>query len=197
MYDNIIKIYELEHIRNKIKSIDVISDKHDLFLHIKLKPEKEHCPFCNTNSYVINEYVKSKITYSITITRKTYIIFYRRRYKCKTCNKTFYENDPFTDHNFRLSQLTVMNILDYLKDFNHSFTGAARYFNTSVNTVINIFDQYVKPKRNNLPKVLCIDEVHIKSNIKYPYACVLFDFHNSKIIDVLKRSEERRVGNES
>ena len=79
-----------------------------------------------------------------------------------------------------------MNILDYLKDFNHSFTGASRYFNTSVNTVINIFDRYVKPIRNKLPKVLCIDEVHIKSNIKYPYACVLFDFHNSKIIDVLK-----------
>ena len=120
MYDNITKTYEFEHIRNKIKTINVTTDKRDLFLHIKLNPEKECCPFCNITNYVINEYVKSKITHSITITRKTYIIFYRRRYKCKTCNKTFYENDPFTDHKFRLSKLTIMNILDYLKDFNHS-----------------------------------------------------------------------------
>ena len=186
MYDNIIKTYELEHIRNKIKSIDITTKDRDTLLHIKLNTQKECCPFCYISNYVINEYVKSKITHSITLTRKTYIIFYRRRYKCKVCSKTFYENDPFTDHKSRLSKLTIMNILDYLKDFNHSFTGASRYFNTSVNTVINIFDRYVKPRRNKLPKVLCIDEVHIKSNIKYPYACVLFDFHNSKIIDVLK-----------
>jgi|SRR5690554_4897643 len=186
MYDNIIKIYELEHIRNKIKSIDTTIEGRDVFLHLKLIRSNDKCDYCLDNSLLVNQYVKSKITHSITITKKTYIIFYRRRYKCKTCNKTFYEKDPFTDHKFRLSQLTIMNILDYLKDFNHSFTGAARYFNTSVNTVINIFDHYVKAERNKLPKVLCIDEVHIKSNIKYPYACVLFDFHNSKIIDVLK-----------
>ena len=186
MYDNIIKLYELEHIRNKIETINTTVVGRDVFLHIKLIRFNDKCDFCLTNNFVINQYVKTKITHSITITRKTYIILYKRRYKCKTCNKTFYENDPFTDHKFRLSKLTIMNILDYLKDFNHSFTGAARYFNTSVNTVINLFDHYVKAERNKLPKVLCIDEVHIKSNIKYPYACVLFDFHKSKIVDVLK-----------
>ena len=186
MYDNIIKTYKFEHIRNKIKSIDITTNDRDLLLHIRLNPEKECCPYCYISNYVINEYVKTKITHSINLFRDVYIIFYRRRYKCRTCSKTFYEKDPFTDHKFRLSKVTIMNILNYLKDFNHSFTGAARYFNTSVNTVINIFDNYVKARRNKLPKVLCIDEVHIKSNIKYPYACVLFDFHKSKIVDVLK-----------
>ena len=144
MYDNIIKLYELEHIRNKIETINTTVVGRDVFLHIKLIRFNYKCDFCLTNNFVINQYVKTKITHSITITRKTYIILYKRRYKCKTCNKTFYENDPFTDHKFRLSKLTIMNILDYLKDFNHSFTGAARYFNTSVNTVINLFDHYVK-----------------------------------------------------
>jgi len=35
MYDNITKTYEFEHIRNKIKTINVTTDKRDLFLHIK------------------------------------------------------------------------------------------------------------------------------------------------------------------
>lgn len=78
MYDNIIKTYELEHIRNKIKSIDITTKDRDTLLHIKLNTQKECCPFCYISNYVINEYVKSKITHSITLTRKTYIIFYRR-----------------------------------------------------------------------------------------------------------------------
>ena len=36
MYDNIIKTYELEHIRNKIKSIDITTKDRDTLLHIKL-----------------------------------------------------------------------------------------------------------------------------------------------------------------
>lgn len=186
MYDNIIKLYELEYLRNKILFIDTTVDNSGLYLHIKLKVISTNCSHCMFKRYLINDYVKTKITHSITLTRKVYIIYYRRRYKCKSCNKTFYENDPFTDHKFRLSKLTIMNILEYLKDVNHSFTSAAKLFNVSVNTVINVFDQYIKPKRRKLPKVLCIDEVHIKSNIKYPYACVLLDFDNSKIVDVLK-----------
>lgn len=178
--------YELEHLRNKILFIDTTVDNSGLYLHIKLKVISTNCSHCMFKRYLINDYVKTKITHSITLTRKVYIIYYRRRYKCKSCNKTFYENDPFTDHKFRLSKLTIMNILEYLKDVNHSFTSAAKLFNVSVNTVINVFDQYIKPKRRKLPKVLCIDEVHIKSNIKYPYACVLLDFDNSKIVDVLK-----------
>ncbi len=79
-----------------------------------------------------------------------------------------------------------MNILEYLKDPNHSFTSAARLYNVSVTTVINIFDSYVIPKRKKLPRVLCIDEVHIKSYTKYPYACVLLDFETGDIIDVLR-----------
>ncbi|MDY0277109.1 MAG: ISL3 family transposase [Acholeplasma sp.] len=183
---NIIKLLEFEDIENLISKVDSYSVNNDLIIEIKTSPNTTICSFCNSTNINIKEYKKVKITHSISMTKSIYILFHRRRYKCKTCGKTFYEHDPFTDHKSRLSNLTIINILEYLKDVNHSFTGASKYYNTSINTVINVFDRYITAYRNKLPEVLCIDEVHIKSNVKYPYACVLLDFHTSKIVDVLK-----------
>jgi len=182
----IIKIYELEHIRNKIDEIDTRVNNNEVLLFIKLKQENTNCKYCLSRNININDYVQTKITHSISVTKKVYIVHRKRRYKCKHCLKTFYGNDPFIDHKHRLSKLTIMNILDYLKDPNHSFTSAANMFSTTSNTIISVFDYYIKPNRIKLPKVLCIDEVHIKSNIRHPYACVLLDFNNNKIVDVLK-----------
>ena len=156
MYDNIIKIYELEHIRNKIEEIDTKVDQNEILLFIKLKKDYIKCNYCLSDNIVINDYVKTKITHSISVTKKIYIIHKKRRYRCKHCLKTFYEYNPFTDHKHRLSKLTIMNILYYLKDPNHSFKSASIMFNTTSNTVISIFDYYVRPKRIKLPEVLCI-----------------------------------------
>lgn len=186
MYDNIIKIYELEGIRDNIETIESTVINNEITLHIKLKKININCPYCEFNDSKIKEYVNKKITHSISTTRKVYINFKRRRFLCKLCNKTYYENDPFTSTNNTISNLTIMNILDHLKSYEHTFKGTANIFNVSDRTVINIFDKYVVPKRKTLPKVLCIDEVHIKSGIKYPYACVLLDFETNKIVDVLK-----------
>ncbi|MDY0277545.1 MAG: transposase family protein [Acholeplasma sp.] len=133
---NIIKLLEFEDIENLISKVDSYSVNSDLFIEIKTCPNTTICSFCNSTNINIKEYKKVKITHSISMTKSIYILFNRRRYKCKTCGKTFYEHDPFTDHKSRLSNLTIMNILEYLKDVNHSFTGASKYYNTSINTVI-------------------------------------------------------------
>lgn len=46
----------------------------------------------------------------------------------------------------------------------------------SLSTILNIFDSHVKPRKDKLPRVLSINKIHIKVNIKYPYACGLLDF---------------------
>lgn len=191
MYDNIIKIYELEHIRNEIQSIESTYNDKNLFLHITLKRDNYNCPYCYNEEIKINDYVKKKITHTISITKSVYIIFRHRRFKCSFCSKTFFEKNPFISTNKNISTLTVMNILQYLKDPNHTFSSAASYHNVSVNSVIDIFDKHVDPKRKTMPNVLCIDEVHIKSKTKYPYACVLLDFETGKIVDVLRTRRKK------
>lgn len=195
MYDNIIKLYELEHIRTIIDSIETISNDDEINLKIKLLRVNESCSNCGSTSYTIKDYYLKKIVHSISMTRKVYILFNQRRYQCKLCHKYFYESNPFSSTNEGTSILTVMNVLEYLKDYNHTFSSTAKMFNISLSTVLNIFDSHVKPRKGKLPRVLSIDEIHIKANIKYPYACVLLDFEKNKLVDVIKSRRKLHLEN--
>lgn len=186
MYDNIIKIYELEHLRNRIIKMDSITKNNEVILNITLSKKSYRCTYCSSGRIVVKDYVNKLIKHQLSMTKKVFINYRNRRYKCKFCNKTFLEPNPFISTNKTISTLTVMNVLEYLKNPNHTFKSAGDSFNLSTNTVIDIFDKHVKPKRKKLPRVLCIDEVHIKTYSKYPYACVLLDFDKNEIVDVLK-----------
>ena len=83
------------------------------------------------------------------------------------------------------SHYTRLSILNYLKDFNHTFTDTAQLFHVSIQSVIDLFDQAIDAKRRQLPEVICIDEVYTNKMNKYKYACVLLDFKASKVIDVI------------
>ncbi len=90
MYDNTIKIYELEDIKNKILEMSSTVVNRDIYLHIKLIKEDYNCKHCLSDSVKVNDYVKTIITHSISSTRKVYINYSKRRFKCKLCNKSFY-----------------------------------------------------------------------------------------------------------
>src|SRR5690606_28003785 len=111
--------------------------------------------------------------------------FHQRKYQCKLCRRTFLEQNPLTLKNQSISFFTKMKILEYLKDYNRTFTDAAKLYNVSIQEVINIFDLSIDSKRRPLSDVLCIDEVITANMNKYMYACILFDFNQSKSIDVL------------
>ena len=52
------------------------------------------------------------------------------------------------------SHYTRLSILNYLKDFNHTFTDTAQLFHVSIQSVIDIFDQAIDAKRRQLPEVI-------------------------------------------
>lgn len=189
-YD-IINILEFESIKNDILSLDTYFENKTLIVSVTMKPNTVKCEHCISTSLKIKEYKTVNIKHAISHTKDVTIRFRKRRYLCTLCRKTFNEFDPFTDHSFRISKLSIFNILEYLKDPNHTFSSCSKLFNIDVGTIISIFDSYVDPKRRTLPEVLCIDEVHIKSNTKYPYACVLLDFKTNMIVDVLKTRQKK------
>ena len=78
MYDNIIKTYELEQIRNIIKTIEILYNDDEIHIHITLIKIMNICPICNLNNYVVKDYYKQKLVHTISITRKTYIIYNKR-----------------------------------------------------------------------------------------------------------------------
>lgn len=185
MHYDTIKLLSLEHLKHQIESIDVMTESNQLIVHRRLIKKPINCPVCKSTHSKFNCYKVKKIKHSISTQTPCYIYLKQRRYCCLTCGRTFNEFNPFVESYRNIGHLTKHSILDYLKDFNHTFTDTAKRFNVSVQSVLDIFDQSIEAKRRQLPDVICIDEVFTSKMNKYKYACVLLDFKTSKIIDVI------------
>jgi transposase len=185
MYDNTIHILQLSHLKDKIEFAEVRTEKQALIVEIRLKRDLVVCPKCGSQSSLFHSYTYRKIIHSISTGQPCLLRFHQRKYQCKACSSVFNEGNPFTSKYANISHYTRLSVLDYLKDFNHTFTDSAALFNISIQSVIDTFDQAVDAKRRNLPEAICIDEVYTNKMNKYKYACVLLDFKASKIIDVI------------
>jgi transposase len=163
---------------------DVSIDRADTHVNVRVTFTRRvhRCPSCRSETSTIKDYVTKKLKHQI-IHKENCLIHYRaRRYKCNTCNKSFYEENPFLHHNSKLTSTIVCNVLDDLKSSNETFTSVANRYYISTPTVTRVFDEYVKPARQRLPKILCIDEVYYR---KGHYACVLLDFETQEAVDIL------------
>ena len=185
MYDDTIHILQLSHLKDKIEHLDVRSEGQALICEIRLKADPIPCPRCASSSIKFHSYYYGKITHSILTFQPCTLRFHRGKYQCKICQKVILEENPFVRKHSNIGHYTRVSILDYLKDFNHTFTDKAKLFNVSIQSVIDIFDQSIDARRRVLPEVVCIDEVFTNKMNRYKYACVLLDFKASKIIDVI------------
>ena len=113
------------------------------------------------------------------------LLYHARRFVCKDCGRTFYEPNPFVATEHSISKLTIINVLNELKEYNSTFSSAAKHNNISSTRAEAIFDDYVNIPRQTLPRVICIDEIYSKTSRKNKYSCLLLDFETSNLIDVI------------
>ena len=53
-----------------------------------------------------------------------------------------------------------------------------------------MFDEKVKyVPRRKMPHVLCIDEIKFSEELDQKYCCVLYDFENKEIVDIIKNRQ--------
>ena len=185
MYDDTIHILQLSHLKDKIEHLDIRVESNQLIAEIRLKQITDVCPTCTSSAVSFHEYKYHKIIHSISTGQSCILHYHHRRYRCQTCGKTFGEYNPFVQKYSNIGHYTRLSVLDYLKDFNHTFTDTANLYHISIQSAIDIFDQAVDAKRRVLPEVICIDEVFTNKMNRYKYACILLDFKASKIIDVI------------
>lgn len=173
---------------SRIKSIESItsSDKQQINVYIKLNEDKDvKCPYCKEKP-LVHGYYRKKLIHSTLANRKCYIFYDQRRYKCKNCDITFHENNPFASENESLTYETKINILKDLKYPSNTYTAVANRYNVSATKVQRLFDNHVDIKRKQLPEVLSIDEHYFpNSNYDSKYCLVLMNFDNGEIVDVL------------
>ena len=195
MYNDTIKLLNLELFNLKIKKIDTAKRNNILYCYITLENQKEKCPFCLQRP-VINGYKNKRITHSISNNNPCFIIYKARRFYCKTCKHTYYERNPFALKYDKLSSYTIYAILNDLKDHTVTFKNVATKYNISITSVQNIFDSYVDAIRMSLPEVICIDEFYTSKKRQFKYACVFLDFISKKIIYIYPSRRKDRLTSE-
>ena len=156
-----------------------------LIISITLKLFPSHCPICNQICSHVKEYKLKHIKHSVLNHRKCIIEYRARRFVCDHCNKTFYEENPFVSLGHTMSNLTVLNVLNELKESNATFASAARHNFISPTKAQEIFDLYVRIPRQPLSPIICIDEVYALKDNHSKYICILLNFKSHEVIDIL------------
>ena len=161
------------------------SENGSLIIDITLVSKKFSCPSCGSYSTHIKDYRTKSITHSALNSRSCLIRYRARRFACAICGKTFFESNPFLPSRHTISSLTVLNVLNELKESNSTFSSVARHNYISPTKAQEIFDLYVRIKRRTFPKILCIDEVYALKDNHSKYVCLLLDFKSHQLIDML------------
>ena len=177
--------------RADIKDICIYHENGSLIIAVELNIKNHKCPVCGSDTSKVKGYTLKKIKHSV-LNPVPCIIHYRaRRYICPTCGKTFYEENPFVLTGFKVSVATVYNVLSELKRPECTFTSVADKYNLSPSSVSNIFDNCIDIGRRPLPECISFDEVYAFKSKDSDYVCVLLDYTNKKIIDILPSRKQR------
>ena len=160
-------------------------DESVTFLVRQIKSD-EVCSACRSSDIVVKDYRIKRYEYNSQTGLKIIILFEHRRYRCKICNKTFFEENPFINNsNYKISSNKIVEVINYLRD-SIPVTLVSKYTSISVSSINHILDDYIKVKRRSLPEILSIDEfASFNSDISSKYACVLLDYKQRIIVDVL------------
>jgi len=193
MYNDIIKLLNFEGFNISFKSIKTAQIDGIIYCYVTLEKNKQTCPICGGNNLIIKDYRTKKLKHSISTCKPCFIIYKARRYKCKCCNKVFYENNSFALKNNKCSVYTTFIVLETLRSHTVTFTDVAKQYNLSTTSIMNIFDQYVVCRRTPLPRILCFDEVYTSRKSYQKYAFVMVDFQKNKIVDVYQSRHLNRL----
>lgn len=182
-YDTI-KLLNLEDIDIDLSKSYIVKNDNVITCNITLNKTSYCCEYCGSVNTIIHGYSNKKITHSISTGYHCVINYKARRFKCKDCNSTFFEKNPFCMKDEKLSLYTDMKILEKLKSHTATFSSVSRDLNVSIQTVINTFDKYINPQRLKLPKILSIDEIYTNKLTSKKYSCILMDFETKQIIEI-------------
>lgn len=145
--DYILHLFHLQ--KEQIDSFQVNHQDDGVHVRIKLTPKTTSCPVCGFPTSKVKSYVHKRITHSMLNTEACYIDYQARRYICPACNKTFYEDNPFTFKGMKISLLTVYNVLRDLKNPADTFKSVAQRNHISSTSAMSIFDKHVQISEEN------------------------------------------------
>ena len=171
------------------KPIAAIEFEGGFIYEVEEKYVQHICPNCNHQFMFIHDYRWVEVKLSSTIGCREYLRIKRVRYRCPKCGKTHTFALQGIDKNKSISNFVETAIKNEFYEI-QSFTTIAKRYEISVQTVINIFDEYTKVMpRRPLPEYMCIDEKHFEGDSDGKYAVVISDFFTGEVIDALENRQ--------
>ena len=157
--------------------------KNFVKIHIEMPVREQTCPCCKAKTTKIKDYRIQTIKDIPIRFKTTYLSYRKRRYQCKNCGKTFYEQVSFLAKRGRKTTRVIEFIIERLTG-KQSMKDIAKDANVSSTTVARLLPPLaVSPK--HLPKVLCIDE--FKGNTGYyKYQVSILNAETNKPIDIVE-----------
>ena len=171
------------------KPVAAIENNSGFIYEVEEQFKQRICPNCNNRNMHIHTYKWTNVKLSSTINVEEILRIKRIRYKCPSCGKTHTFSLDGLARNESISPFVKTAIKNEFKLL-ESFSSISKRYSVSLNTVINIFDEYTKyvPKRE-LPEYLCIDEKHFESEGDGKYCVILSDFFTGEVVDVLENRQ--------
>lgn len=163
------------------------------FFYVQLVNRGKRCAACGTYSRYVKEYRNKRITHSVFHNERSTIIYHARRFVCPKCGSTFYEDNPFSTQYTRISDNTVKNTLQLLKNYNETYSSVGRKVFLTKTLVMQIFDEHVQVERKEFSTAICIDEFYFSRHAKKKYALMIISLNKGYIIDLLPSREKRKL----
>lgn len=164
-----------------VKNVRQLSDRTEIIIEL---PRKSHvCPCCGHQTNCVHDYRWQTVKDIPAFGKHSVLILRKRRYRCPSCGKRFFEKNSFLPRYYRITSRLAAYIISNLSDV-RSFSSVAHEVSLSVSTIIRVFDciNYGKPQQ--LPEVVSIDEFKGNTN-REKYQCILTDPVHHRILDIL------------
>lgn len=185
--DCIAKLLDMEDV--EIENVEHDSEKIVLSLHLKVRPHV--CPTCGAVTTSVQDYRMQKVK-DLPIQGKPVIWNYRkRRYRCTSCGKRFYEKNWLLPKWHRITNRTASYCLSLLGE-RRSAKDISKQIGVSASTVGRWMHlvNYGKPQK--LPKVLSIDEFRGNTDGE-KFQCILTSPEQRRIVDILPRRTQTEI----
>jgi transposase len=135
---------------DKIQTLDTVVRDNVLTVYLTLVPQQTECIFCGgpcRSKGLQAQTIKTLDTAGL----QTVIIWKRRRYICKDCERSFSEENPLSPPNMSGSYILINEILKDLHNLDLTYQAIAERHHISVSTVQLYADSYVRAPRQYLP----------------------------------------------
>lgn len=179
--DCIAKLLDLEDIELE----NLKQNENNLVLCFSLKVKEHKCPICGAITSTVHDY-RIQRAKDLPIHGKPVIWEYRkRRYRCTSYGKRFYERNWLLPKWHRITNRTAMYCLSMLSE-RRSAKDISKYLGVSPSTVGRWLHLINYSKPNKLPRVLSIDEFRGNANGE-KFQCILTAPEEKKIVDILPK----------